>query len=561
MTRPRLRGPKVGRPVGPGSRSRWLLLGSLVLGIVGLSALWYATRGALGPETPAHGGRYVEAVVGAPYRVNPLYTSFNEVDKDLAALVFAGLTRLGPDGTVLPDLAESWEVSSDARVYTFHLRRDVTWHDGAAFSADDVLFTWSALRDPDFKGEPSLGQFWQRVECAKLDDFNVRCELPQPFAPFPAYATIGILPRHRLEGLSADSLSISPFNEQPIGTGPFILRELDSQRALLESNPSYYLGEPLIEELELRFFPDYASAVTALREKRVQGLLLGPEASAEDLAQLEELRDMRQLTSRRNSYTILYLNTRLPLLEDKWVRQAILYALDREAIVTNTLDGRAQLANSPIVPGTWAYSDDVSSNRHDPEQARSLLEKRGWQMNSRGVMEKEGTELHLAILTDSDPERIAIAQEIGRQLKEVGVEVSVESQGGSALVQDFILPRRFEAVLYGWDQGYDPDPYPAWHSSQAGGQGLNLAGFSHQYLDQVLSEARQSSDLERRKALYREFQQIFAQEVPSVLLFYPVYNYFIDQRVRGVSLGVLFEPASRFVNVHQWYVKTKHLGL
>ena len=148
-------------------RSRWPLLAVLVLAIVGLSALWYATREGAGPEGPAHGGRYVEAIVGSPLRVNPLYTAFNDVDRDLATLVFSGLTTLGPDGTVLPDLAESWEVSPDARVYTFHLRQDITWHDGTAFTADDVIFTWSVLSDPDFKGEPSLGQFWQQVGCSK----------------------------------------------------------------------------------------------------------------------------------------------------------------------------------------------------------------------------------------------------------------------------------------------------------------------------------------------------------------------------------------------------------
>jgi peptide/nickel transport system substrate-binding protein len=541
-------------------RSRWPLLAGLVLAIVALSALWYATREGSGPQVPAHGGRYLEAVVGSPLRVNPLYTAFNDVDKDLATLVFSGLTRLGPDGTVLPDLAESWEVSPDARVYTFHLRRGVTWHDGTAFTADDVIFTWGALRDPDFKGEPSLGQFWQQVECVKKDDFTVVCELPQPFAPFLAHTTIGILPRHRLEGLSAEGLFIAPFNEQPIGTGPFILRALDSQRALLESNPSYHWGEPAIAQIELRFYSDYRPAAAALQDGQVQGLFLGPEASPDILAQLEQDKKLQHLASRRNSYTLLYLNTRMPPLDARSVRQALLYALDREAIIADRLDGRAQLADNPIVPGTWAYSDDVRSYRHDPQRARLLLEEGGWQINSRGVLEKEGEELRLTLLTDNDPERVAIGQEIAQQLRAIGVDASLQSRAASELVRDFLLPRRFQAVIYGWDQGYDPDPYPAWHSSQAQERGFNLAGYSDEYLDRVLNQARQTSDLEQRKALYREFQQIFAQEVPSILLFYPVYNYFVDKEVKGVSLGVLFEPASRFANVHQWYVKAKRTG-
>jgi peptide/nickel transport system substrate-binding protein len=541
-------------------RSRWPLLAGLVLVIVGLSALWYATREGSGPQEPAHGGRYVEAVVGTPLRVNPLYTAFNEVDRDLATLVFSGLTRLAPDGTVLPDLAERWEIGPDARVYTFHLRQDVTWHDGTAFTADDVIFTWSALSDPDFKGEPSLGEFWQQVGYSKQDDFTVVCELPEPFAPFLAQTAIGILPRHRLKGLSAAGLFIAPFNEQPIGTGPFILRTLNGQMALLESNASYHWSEPVIAEIELRFFSDYRSAASALQDGQVQGLFLDPEASPDILEQLERDGGLQHLASRRNSYTLLYLNTRMAPLDDSSVRQALLYALDREAIVADSLDGRAQLADSPIVPGTWAYSNDIRSYQYDLEKARALLAESGWRINSRGVLQKEGQELHLDLLTDDDPERVAIAQEIAHQLKAVGVDTNLQPQAGSDLVHDFLLPHRFQAVVYGWDQGYDPDPYPAWHSSQAQEGGFNLAGYADQTVDRILSEARQTSDVEERKALYKEFQQIFAEKVPSILLFYPVYNYFVDKEVKGINLGVLFDPASRFANVHQWYFTANGIG-
>ena len=538
------------------SRSRWLLSG-LVLAILALAAFWYGHNQASGPRAPAHGGRYVEAVVGVPSIVNPLFATFNDVDKDLAALIYSGLTRLGPDGTVLPDLAAGWDVGADARSYTFRLRRGITWQDGAPFSADDVIFTCDALRDPDFRGEPSLGLFWQQVTCTKLDDFTIRFELPQPLAPFPAYATIGILPKHKLEGLTAEGLFLSPFNERPIGTGPFVLTYMDTQRAVLKSNPAYLGGEPFIAELELRFFPDYTTAAAALQEQRLQGLLLGPEAPPADQALLDGLGDVQHLVSRRNSYTLLFLNTRGPFLDDKVVRQAILYALDRPTILADTLDGRADLADSPIVPGTWAYSDDIRRYTYDPQEAQALLEKDGWKLNSRGVMEKDGQELSLSILTDPDTARASIAQEIVRQLGEVGIHATQETKGGTALVREFLLPRKFQMALYGWDQGPDPDPYAAWHSSQVREQGFNLAGFSDQRLDDVLTEARQTSDQERRRALYAEFQQIFTEEVPSILLFYPLYHYYVRDDLKGIAMGVLFEPSSRFDSVEQWYVKTR----
>ena len=539
------------------SRSRWPLLSGLVLVILALSAFWYSRNQAAGSQAPAHGGRYVEAVVGVPSNVNPLYASFSDIDKDLTALIFSGLTRLGPDGTVLPDLAEKWDVSADARSCTFHLRRNVTWHDGAPFNADDVMFTCEALRDPDFRGEPSLGLFWQQVSCTKLDDFTVRFDLSQPLAPFPAYATIGILPKHELEGLSAEGLFLSPFNEQPIGTGPFVLTSMDTEGAVLSSNSAYWEGEPFIADLELRFFPDYTTAAAAFQERSVQGLLVSPETPPAAQASLDERNDLQHLASRRNSYTLLFLNTRVPFLDDKAVRQAILFALDRRTILAGALDGRADLADSPIVPGTWAHSDDIRQYSYDPQQARALLEKEGWKLNSRGVLEKDGQELSLSLVTDTDAARAAIGQEIVRQLGEVGIHATQEAKGSTALVREYLLPRRFQMALYTWDQGPDPDPYASWHSSQVREQGFNLSGFVNERLDQVLSEARQTGDQERRRVLYAEFQQIFAEEVPSVLLFYPVYHYYVEDAVKGIALGVLFEPSSRFANVNEWYIKTR----
>ncbi len=543
------------------SRSRWPVLSGLVLAILALAAFWYGHNAVSGPRSATHGGRYVEAVVGLPSIVNPLYAAFNDVDKDLTSLIYSGLTRLGPDGTVLPDLAVGWTVGADAKSYTFRLRSGVTWHDGAPFGADDVIFTCEALRDPDFKGEPSLGLFWQQVTCTKLDDLTVRFELPQPLAPFPAYATIGILPKHKLEGMTAEGLFLSPFNEQPIGTGPFALTYMDTQRAVLRSNPAYPGGEPFIAELELRFFPDYVTATAALEERGVQGLLMGPEAPPAEQAALEGVSDLQHLVTRRNSYTLLFLNTRGPFLDDKTVRQAILYALDRPTILSSVLDSRADLANSPIVPGTWAYSENIRTYPHDPQAARDLLEKDGWQLNDMGFLEKDGQELSLSLLTDPDAARASIGQEIVRQLGEAGIHATQQTMGGTALVREYLLPRKFQMALYGWDQGPDPDPYAAWHSSQVREQGFNLAGFSDPHLDEVLTEARQTSDQERRRALYAEFQQIFAEEVPSILLFYPLYHYYVRDDVKGIEMGVLFEPSSRFDSVQQWYIKTKRAGI
>ena len=152
------------------------------------------TPGSEGSRVRA--GRYIEAIVGAPARVNPLFAPLNNADADLASLVFSGLTRLGPDGEVLPDLAESWEISDDGLIYTFHLRNDVTWHTGAPFTAEDAVFTYDMLADPELPSDPTLGQPWRRISCTAADETTPQCKLPEPSETFLAHTAIGLLPKH-----------------------------------------------------------------------------------------------------------------------------------------------------------------------------------------------------------------------------------------------------------------------------------------------------------------------------------------------------------------------------
>ena len=176
--------------------SRWLLPATVASGIAVLAGLWYTTSHSSKANSPQPATTYREGVAGAYSRINPLYDSFNEVDSDLTALIFSGLTRLGPNGEVQPDLAESWDISSDGLTYTFHLRPNVTWHDGEPFTADDVLFTYGAIQDPKFHGDPALEELFRSITVAKVDDATVTLRLTQPFAPLLAHLTVGILPAH-----------------------------------------------------------------------------------------------------------------------------------------------------------------------------------------------------------------------------------------------------------------------------------------------------------------------------------------------------------------------------
>ena len=536
-------------------RPQWPLLATLFLGIVAIAAFGFILAGRLDSSDDEESQqRYVEAIIGSPARVNPLFAPLNDTDGDLASLVFSGLTRLGPEGDVLPDLAESWEISDDGLVYTFHLRRDVVWHTGAAFTAEDAVFTYAMLADSELGSDPTLGQLWRQVSCSAGDDFTLLCELPEPFAPFLSFTTIGLLPKIVLQGTTAATLADHPFNQAPAGTGPYRLAQLDQTKAILRANPTYYRERPLIDEIEVRFYPDPSTAAAALARGEVEGLLLGPSASQEDFDLLTSTDGLRAYTANRTAYTVLFLNNSQPPFDDKALREAVSLSININDVISELLGGRAVGADSPIVPGTWAYNPELEPVPHDQERARELLDEAGWKMTDDGVRQKEGTELRVSLMTDQDPLRIAIAERIAEQLAEVGIQLTVAPQGSADLVREFLVPHQYQAAIFGWDPGADPDPYPAWHSSQVGPEGRNLAGYQDADTDRIIEEARRTTNLDKRQARYYAFQQKFLEDVPSVLLYYPVFTYFVAEEIENLELGTLFEPSSRFANASQWTV-------
>jgi peptide/nickel transport system substrate-binding protein len=543
----------------PSSGSRWPLLLVLGLGVAAVLGFWYVATRPSGQEMPAPGGVYVEGVAGGPSRVNPLFASFNAVDVDLASLVFSGLVRLAADGHVVPDLAERWEVSDDGTTYTFELRQGLLWHDGEAFDASDVAFTLRATQDPEFRGDPALAALFRDVDISTPDHLTVVLTLPQPFAPFLAYATVGILPKHLLGGLDAEALYDSEFNQRPVGTGPFRLLELSSNGAVLEGFPSYHLGQPYLERLELRFFRDEGELLTALRSRQIDGALFRPGLSADDVFFLDSQSYLSRYELHTTGYLVIYLNQEVEPFRDPRVRRALQHALDRDAVAQVALAGQGLPVDSPIPPDTWAYRGAPDAFRFDRAQAEALLDGAGWRRGSRGLREKDGEALRFTLVTNDEPPRVAAAQEVARQWAELGIEVTVAASGSTELLQEILVPQEFEAVLFGLETGADPDPYPLWHSTQMGEDGRNLAGFSHAEADRLMEEARLTTDVAQRVLLYQRFQEIFVEELPVLLLYSPAYSYVVDIRFQGLNPGVLVAPASRFRDVHLWFTETRRV--
>ncbi len=505
------------------------------------------------PVLPVATSSYTEAIPGTWQRINPLFAGTNTVDQDMVALVFNGLVRIGDGGVVEPDLAEALPtLGPDGRTYTFVLREGLKWHDGEPVTAADVAFTIASVRSVDFDGDSRLADAWADVErVTVVDDRTISIALPEPSAPFLARtATLPILPAHLLDGLSSQEMGQSAFNSAPVGTGPYKLATLTSTRADFVANNDYHLGRPSIQRLSLRFYQNFAGASAALTDGEVDGLFV-PDPGANPLPVGD---DVQVLKSTRYAYVALYLNNaQAAFFQDEEVRRAFSLALDRAAMAEDVYGGWLLPSSSPVTPGSWAYVAESDSIAPDMEAAEALLDDAGWVRHpTTGIRTQSGQEFRITIRTDDDPRRLALGREIAASLDAIGIKATVASTTFTVLQTDFLQTRAYEAAIVAWDQGPDPDPYFGWHSSQLGAAGLNIANYSSEVSDAVVERGRESSDMDVREGMYQQFQGIWMEKTPSVILGYPQYAYVLASTIEAVVPANLANPSQRFANIYLW---------
>jgi peptide/nickel transport system substrate-binding protein len=512
---------------------------------------------------PVRGGTYTEGMVGTPQYLNPLLAT-TDADRAIAALLFDGLSTLKADGSVGPALAENWEVSASGTVYTCTLRSDARWHDGESVTSADVLFTLDLIRSPEIPDPNLLKELWSRVQVEALSERRLRFVLERPYSPFLSYTTLPILPAHLLQGISAEELQLSPFNLSPVGTGPFrfvrIQEAEDGTLSMdLEANPFYYRQPIYLEGIRIQFYRDRGAVEEALLQGTVDGAF---GVSSEALARADST-DLVAYRTYLQACTILFLNTRAPLLSDLRVRQAIAQGLDRDALLKG-YEETVFPANGPISPISWAYKPDLVPLPYDPAQAQALLEEAGWEdLNGDGIRERDVRSLELTLLSQDVPvERVVFARRIEQQLAQLGIAVNVVVLQDPQAFRERFANRDFDLLLYGWGQlGRDPDEFALWHSSQVGAGGLNLSSLQDAPIDALLEKGRVVRDHDVRTQVYWEFQERFVQEVPAIPLYYPVYTYAVSSRIHGVQLVPLNDLGDRFQGVTGWYIKTQKVIL
>jgi peptide/nickel transport system substrate-binding protein len=542
-------------------RDKLVVLALIALLVVTSAAAMVLDRTDLATE-PAFGGSYVEGVAGVPQYLDPLLAA-TTVDQDVSRLVFTGLTRFARDGSIVPDLAARMDVDPTGKIWTFTLRADALWHDGAPVVAADVLYTVRLLTDRAYTG-PYADAF-RGVTVESLDVRTVRFTLPDAYAAFPASTTVPLLPEHLLRGVAFADLARQPFNQHPIGTGPFKVLEVDARQVTLVRAEDFYRTKPArsrayLDRIVLRSYRDQSEALAALARGEVDGT---GGLSPQDATRARTLRSVDLFSLPTNDFTALFLNARpaKPVFRDRAVRQAVATAIDRGKVLQAAADGRGAVADEFVPPTSWAYVRDLPRYPYSVADAKALLDAADWKdHDGDGIRDKGGVALRIALATSDEPARVAAAQQIATDLAAVGIRVDVRTYPFGELVDRVARQRDFDALLVGITVGNDPDPYPFFHSSQVNDPGDDFSGYSTLALDRLLEQARRTVEQAKRRELLGQIFTTIATDVPVVFLYYSDYLYAQTRQVHGFQVAPVNDPTQRFWNVEDWYLKTKVPG-
>lgn len=536
------------------------------LAVASAIGLLYLLNASLVVATPARGGSLTEGIIGSPRFINPIL-AVSDADRDLTTLVYSGLLKATPEGTYVPDLAQSYSVSPDGKTYTVTLRPDAIFQNGSPVTADDVLYTISKIEDPAIKS-PLLPN-WEGVSVEAPDEHTVVFELRSAYAPFIENLTLGIVPKSLWQGVTDDEFPFSDLNTNPVGSGPYRVSSIARTASGIPSayellaNPAYTLGEPYLTHLTFQFYQSESALEDALRGGAVES------ASGISPADLAGLNVNVRTAPLSRVFGVFFNQNQSEVLRDPAVRRALGDAIDRQDLINQVLGGYGTPLTGPVPPGllpSATSSAPLAGSSTLPILARQELLDSGWTL-SAGVLTKttgkgasaKTTALHFTLATADVPELRAAAEYLRQAWGAMGAQVDIAVYDQGDLSQNVIRPRKYDALLFGEVVGRELDLFAFWHSSQRNDPGLNIAGYANASVDKALESLRTATDEATRQQLLGQFQTQIAKDDPAIFLYAPDFVYSIPNDIAGVDLGFIETPSDRFLNVAKWHAQTDYV--
>ena len=515
-------------------------------------------------QIPANGGELREGMIGLPRTINPTI-AITDTDKDISSLVYAGLLKYSDNGLV-PDLADSYTISTDGLTYDFKLKDDLRFQDDTPLTADDIAFTIQKVQDPNLKSPRRAD--WSQVSVKVISPTEIQFILKQPYSPFITNTTIGIIPKHIWGNVSNDQFIFSEFNIKPIGAGPYKVAGLEYDSGgipttyKLETWNDYYATKPYISNITFAFFNDEEKALTALDSGYIDSLASVSATPAARLA-TDSAQAYKIISTPLPRIFGIFLNqNHNSILADKIVRQALDMSVDRNALIKNVLSGYGEAIHSPLPSGLNPSATSTFNMNADIIGAQNLLEKNGWRKGSDGIYTKKisktaSTTLAFELYTSDTPDLKQTVDLVQKNWSDLGIHVTVKIFEAGDLYQNVIRTRSYDALLFGEQIGKDRDLYAFWHSSQRNSPGLNVSMYTNSKADKLLETLRSSNDSTTRTSAFTQFDSIIQADIPAIFLYSPDFIYAVPKDLGNISLHSITVPADRFNSINNWYIRTE----
>jgi peptide/nickel transport system substrate-binding protein len=531
-----------------------LLLALLTTGVI------FQTR-ALGSyyltAQPTNGGVYTEGIVGSFSNANPIF-AVSTVDSSVSKLIFSSLFKYDSNNNLVGDLATGYELDAKGTTYTVKIKPNVVWHDGTKLTADDIVFTYQTIKNPDTKS-PLLSN-WNNIKVEKVDDLTVSFSLPNIYSPFPNSMTNGIIPKHILGTLTPSQIRSDKFNtNSPIGTGPFVWQsvsvnggnETQTETIQLQKFGNYFLGSPKLDGITLTTYLDKKQLLEALDKKIILS------ASGVDLADQEIPSKYESTNFYQSSATMLFLNNQR--IKEQTLRQALVRGSDTTELI-NKVGYPVIPVKSPFLIDQFAYNPAIVQLPFDKVTAENQLNQQGWVINSEtGIRTKNGEKLSLKLVSENKPEYERLAKELQIQWSRLGIELDVVLQSSEEITKNYLISHDYDVLLYGINIGADPDVYAYWHSSQADKKSqsrLNLSEYKSTVADLALESGRSRQDEKLREAKYKPFLEVWSKDAPAVGLYQPRFLFLTNQHIYGLEPVIINTPSDRFNEIQNWQINT-----
>jgi peptide/nickel transport system substrate-binding protein len=487
---------------------------------------------ATAASTPVRGGVLRVPIFNEPIPLNTVIRHEGAATT-VMSLLFSQLTRIDPlTKKPVGDIATSFEVASDGLSWVFHLQDKAKWHDGADFTADDVIFTF----DETFKtsnASPARSQFTSITKTEKVDAKTVRFVMKEPLMAFPVLLAVtnafGILPKHVLQG--QDLTKATKFNtEQPIGTGPFKIKAVvPGSHVEMTANEDFYRGRPYLDSVIWKIVPDANVRIAQLKSGELHWDVID-YASLPAIQSDPSLNVIEIPTAESNFFQ---LNYKEPLFQDKRIRQALIYALDRQAMMQAAAGGRGALMAGTIPPAvTFFHNADLRPYPYDVAKAKALLAEAGWQPGSDGIAVKAGKRLSFACTFDSTGEFkkqiTVLAQQYWRaagidaQIKEIDRAVYSDELNKGTFVMTMTNRRTPQ---------WDPDVQRRFYMTDGGS---NFGKYSNKKVDELLEAAAKEVNLDKRKAIYREYDAVIYEDAHVIHGYFPNELNVASKKLQGI---------------------------